>query len=152
LTYLPASDRVAQEDVVVEAKILQGAGTILVVDDEAMILDVAKAILEKLGYRAMVAAGGMQAVETVLEREDEIDRVILDLIMPGIGGRETFERIRKIQPDMPVMLSSGYSIDGQAQEILEKGGNGFIQKPFQIAALSQAIRKIRDGNKPSRPL
>ncbi len=82
--YLPASDRVAQEDVVVEAKILEGAGTILVVDDEEMILNVGKAILEKLGYRAMVAAGGMQAVETVLEREDEIDRVILDLIMPGI--------------------------------------------------------------------
>ena len=150
--YLPASDKAAQEDVVVEAKILQGAGTILVVDDEEMILNVGKAILEKLGYRAMVAAGGMQAVETVLERGDEIDLVILDLIMPGFDGRETFERIRKIQPDMPVMLSSGYSIDGQAQEILEKGGNGFIQKPFQISALSQAIRKILDDNKPSPPL
>ena len=148
--YLPASDKAAQEDVVVETKIFQGAGTILVVDDEEMILNVGKAILEKLGYRAMIAAGGMPAVETVLERGDEIDLVILDLIMPGVDGRETFDRIRKIQPDMPVMLSSGYSIDGQAQEILAKGGNGFIQKPFQIAELSQAIRKILDGNKPSR--
>ncbi len=148
--YLPASDKEAQEDVIIEEKTLQGSGTILVVDDEEMILDVGKAILERLGYHALVAAGGRQAVETVRERGDEIDLVILDLIMPGFDGGKTFERIREIQPDIPVMLSSGYSIDGQAQAILEKGGNGFIQKPFQISELSQAIRNILDEHKPFR--
>jgi CheY-like chemotaxis protein len=84
----------------------------------------------------------MQAVETILKMGDEINLVILDLIMPGFDGSKTFDRIREIQPDIPVMLSSGYSIDGQAAEILKRGGNGFIQKPFQISDLSQSIRKI----------
>jgi two-component system cell cycle sensor histidine kinase/response regulator CckA len=142
--YLPASDKDAEEDIILEKKIAQGSGTILIVDDEEMIIDVGKMMLEKLGYRAIVAVGGMQAVEIILEMGDEIDLVILDLIMPGIDGSKTFDRIRAIQPDIPVMLSSGYSIDGQATEILKRGGNGFIQKPFQISDLSQAIRKILD--------
>jgi CheY-like chemotaxis protein len=102
-----------------------------------------------LGYRVIEALGGMQAIETILEKGDEIDLVILDLIMPGLDGSKTFDRIREIQPDIPVMLSSGYSIDGQASEILKKGGNGFIQKPFKLSDLSQAIRKILDEKKPS---
>lgn len=142
--YLPASDKEAQEDVVIEKKIIQGSDTILLVDDEKMIIDVGKAILEKLGYRVIVAAGGMQAVETILNKGDEIDLVILDLIMPGFDGSKTFDRIREIQPDIPVMLSSGYSINGQATEILKRGASGFIQKPFQISEFSIAIRKILD--------
>jgi CheY-like chemotaxis protein len=142
--YLPASYKDVEEDIILEKKIAQGSGTILIVDDEEMIIDVGKMMLEKLGYRAIVAVGGMQAVEIILEMGDEIDLVILDLIMPGIDGSKTFDRIRAIQPDIPVMLSSGYSIDGQATEILKRGGNGFIQKPFQISDLSQAIRKILD--------
>jgi PAS domain S-box-containing protein len=150
--YLPASDKEAQEDVLIEKKIIRGSDTVLIVDDEEMILNVGKAMLERLGYRAFVAAGGKQAVETILEKGDEIDLVILDLIMPGLDGGETFDRIREIQPYMPVMLSSGYSIDGQATEILKKGANGFIQKPFQLSELSQTIRKILDEQKPSRQL
>lgn len=147
--YLPASDKKAKEDVVIQKKILKGFGTILIVDDEAMILNVGQAILEKLGYRVIAAEGGMQAVETISKRGDDIDLVILDLIMPGLDGSETFDRIREIQPDIPVMLSSGYSINGQAEEIMQKGGCGFIQKPYQISELSQAIRKILDMEKPS---
>jgi two-component system, cell cycle sensor histidine kinase and response regulator CckA len=150
--YLPASDKEAQEDVLIEKKIIRGSDTVLIVDDEEMILNVGKAMLERLGYRAFVAAGGKQAVETILEKGDEIDLVILDLIMPGLDGGETFDRIREIKPDIPVMLSSGYSIDGQATEILKKGANGFIQKPFQLSELSQTIRKILDEQKPSRQL
>jgi two-component system, cell cycle sensor histidine kinase and response regulator CckA len=150
--YLPASDKEAQEDVLIEKKIIRGSDTVLIVDDEEMILNVGKAMLERLGYRAFVAAGGKQAVETILEKGDEIDLVILDLIMPGLDGGETFDRIREIKPDIPVMLSSGYSIDGQATEILKKGADGFIQKPFQLSELSQTIRKILDEQKPSRQL
>jgi CheY-like chemotaxis protein len=146
--YLPASDKDAEEDVIREKKIVQGAGTVLIVDDEEMIIDVGKMMLEKLGYRVIAAAGGMQAVDIIMKNGDKIDLVILDLIMPGLDGSKTFDRIRKIQPDLPVMLSSGYSINGQATEILKRGGNGFIQKPFQISDLSQAIRKLLDKKKP----
>ena len=146
--YLPASDKTAQEDVVVEKKIVQGSDTILLVDDEELVMNVGKAMLEKLGYRVIVAAGGKQAVAAVSERGDEIDLVILDLVMPGFDGGKTFDRIREMRPDIQVMLSSGYSIDGQATEILNRGCNGFIQKPFQLSELSQAVRKILDERKP----
>lgn len=148
--YLPASDKDAEEDVIREKKIVQGSGTILIVDDEEMIIDVGRTMLERLGYRAFVAVGGRQAIEIILEKGDEIDLVILDLIMPGFDGSKTFDRIREIQPEIPVMLSSGYSINGQATEILERGANGFIQKPFQLSDLSQAIRKILGEKKPPR--
>ena len=147
--YLPASDKTAQKDVIIETKIAQGSDTVLLVDDEELILSVGKAMLERLGYRVIAAAGGVQAVETVLARGDEIDLVILDLVMPGFDGSKTFDRIREIQPAIPVMLSSGYSINGQATEILNRGGNGFIQKPFQLSELSHAIRQILDKKKPS---
>lgn len=146
--YLPASEKTAQEDVVVEKKIVQGSDTILLVDDEELVMNVGKAMLEKLGYRVIVAAGGKQAVAAVAEMGDEIDLVVLDLIMPGFDGSKTFDRIREIRPDIQVMLSSGYSIDGQATEILNRGCNGFIQKPFQLSELSQAVRKILDERKP----
>ena len=77
----------------------------------------------------------------------KIDLVILDLIMPGIKGDRAFDHIREIQPGVPVLLSSGYSIDGKATEVLRKGCNGFIQKPFDIYALSQKVRKILDEAK-----
>jgi two-component system cell cycle sensor histidine kinase/response regulator CckA len=147
--FLPASDKVAREDPVPQKAILQGSGTILIVDDEEMIRGVGKAMLEKLGYKVIAADGGQQAIETVTERGGEIDLVVLDLIMPGFDGRMTFARIREIRPDMPVMLSSGYSIDGQATEILQQGANGFIQKPFQLAELSHTIQQILDAHKPA---
>ena len=140
--YLPASDKDVKKEIILEKKVVQGSGTIMIVDDEEMVIEVAKAMVENLGYRAIVASGGAQAVDIVSEMGNGIDLVILDLIMPGFDGSKTFDRIREIRPDLPVLLSSGYSIDGQATEILKKGGNGFIQKPFQLATLSQAIRKI----------
>jgi len=73
--------------------------------------------------------------------------VILDLVMPGIDGSTTFNRIREMQPEMPVLLSSGYAIDGKAHRVMRRGCNGFIQKPFSIIELSENIRKILDGRK-----
>ena len=72
----------------------------------------------------------------------EIDLVILDMIIPGVDGGKTFDRIRAMQPQMPVLLSSGYAVNRQAAEILQRGCNGFIQKPFNLAELSQKIRHI----------
>jgi two-component system, cell cycle sensor histidine kinase and response regulator CckA len=80
-----------------------------------------------------------------LQNAGGIDLVILDMIMPGMDGGATFDRIRELRPAMPVILSSGYAIDGQAQQILEKGCNGFLQKPFTISALSRQIRETLSG-------
>ena len=106
-----------------------------------MILEVGKAMLKRLGYRVKIAQGGRTAVGCVSEMGSDIDLVILDLIMPGFDGGKTFDHIREIHPEMPVILSSGYSMDGQAKEVMERGCNGFIQKPLNISELAQKIRE-----------
>jgi len=143
--YLPLSEKSAFCQVPAEAGTVSGTETVLLVDDEQMILDVGQAMLEKLGYRVVVAGGGEQALEVVAQKQDEIDLVILDMIMPGIEGGRCFELIREIRPTMPVILSSGYSLNGHANEIMKRGCNGFIQKPFSLAELSKKIRAILVG-------
>jgi two-component system cell cycle sensor histidine kinase/response regulator CckA len=101
-------------------------------------------MLEALGYAVIIAQGGEEAIRRIKEADQKIDLVILDLIMPEIDGEQTFDRIREICPLMPVILSSGYTIDGQAAKIMEKGCNGFMQKPFNLSELSQNIRNVID--------
>jgi CheY-like chemotaxis protein len=127
-----------------EGRLIKGSETILLVDDEKMIIDVGQAMLENSGYRVLIAQSGQLAVEAVTEMGNKIDLVILDMIMPGMDGGKTFDRIREIQPEIPVMLSSGYAISGQAEEIMRRGCNGFIQKPFNIFKFSKQVRKILD--------
>jgi len=118
---------------------------ILVVDDEEMILDVGSSMLESIGYTVMKAPSGRQGLQMYEKAKDKIDLVILDIIMPDFGGKETFDTLHRINPDVKVLLSSGYSLDGQAKEILESGCKGFIQKPFSMAELSKKIREILDS-------
>ena len=101
-------------------------------------------MLEKLGYRVVVCRGGEEAVTEITRMRDKIDLVILDMIMPGMDGGKTFDRIREICPEMPVLLSSGYAINGQANEIMKRGCNGFIQKPYNISDLSFKVRSLLD--------
>ena len=142
--YLPVSQAEPYRDVPTDTKLVKGSETVLLVDDEDMIIKVAQAMLEKLGYRVVVVKNGEQAVDKVKTKGNEIDLVILDLIMPGMNGGEAFDLIREVQPAMPVILSSGYSLNGQAHEIMQRGCNGFIQKPFNISELSQKVRIILD--------
>ena len=93
----------------------------------------------------MTAQTGQAAIDIYRRQMDAIDMVILDMIMPVMSGRDIFERLREINPGIKTLLSSGYSIDGQAAEILKRGCNGFIQKPFTLDALSQKIREILDA-------
>jgi len=123
----------------------RGKETVLLVDDEEMILDVGEELLKTLGYKVLIAKGGKEAVEIYRENKDKIDIVILDMIMPDMGGGKTYDRMKEINPDIKVLLSSGYSIDGQATEILKRGCDGFIQKPFNMKELSQNIREIQDS-------
>ena len=106
-----------------------------------MIIDVGREILKTLGYQVLLARGGKEAIEVYKANKDRIDMVILDMIMPDMGGGETYDLLKEINPQIKVLLSSGYSIDGQAQEIMERGCNGFIQKPFDVKQLSAKIRK-----------
>ena len=112
-----------------------------------MVLDVARKILEKLGYEVVPAGSGGQALGIFKEEKGAIDMVILDMIMPDMGGGEIYDRLKEMNPGVKVLLSSGYSIDGQASEILDRGCDGFIQKPFNIEDLSHKIREVMEREK-----
>jgi len=142
--YLPVSEKTAHIEAHANDMIIRGSETILLVDDEDIMIDVGKPMLEKLGYGVIVAKGGEKAVDAVSETGDNIDLVILDLIMPGMDGGRTFDAIREIHPKMPIILSSGYSLKGKATDIMQRGCNAFIQKPFNISELSQLIRNVLD--------
>ncbi|MBI9083242.1 MAG: cache domain-containing protein [Desulfobacterales bacterium] len=137
--YLPARDSCDVFEHADEDGVTQGSGTILLVDDEPDIREVARDMLLAMGYTVYTAAGGDEALETFRAQKGRIDLVILDLIMPGMGGGEVFDRLRALDPDVTVLLSSGYSQDGEAAEILARGGKGFIQKPFRMNALSRKV-------------
>ena len=142
--YLPASDKKVIQEKKLTPKILKGTETILLVDDEEMIIEVNQEILKALGYKTMIARGGKEAVEIYKNNKEKINMVIMDMIIPGMSGKEFYDNLKRIDPEIKVLLSSGYSISGQAAEILERGCNGFIQKPFKMRELSVKIREILD--------
>ena len=143
--YLPASGQEVIQEQTASSEIFTGTEAILVVDDEQVVLEVSKEFLESLGYRVYGAGSGQEALAVYLEKQNEIDLVILDMILPGLSGEDTFDRLRLINPDIRVLLSSGYSISGKAQQILDRGCKGFLQKPFHLAKLSQKVREALDG-------
>ena len=109
-----------------------------------MILDVGRGMLEKLGYTVLTARSGMEAVRMYREYPDQIDIVVLDMIMPDMGGGDTYDRLKSIQPKIKALLSSGYSLNSAASDIIARGCNGFIQKPFGLGQLSFKLRAILD--------
>jgi signal transduction histidine kinase len=140
--YLPASNKNPVLKQTSPAKIFKGQGRILFVDDEEIMVDIGQRILNKLGYEVVIARSGAEAIELYQAECQSINLVLLDMIMPGMNGSETFDRLQQIDPNIKVLLSSGYSLDGDAQKILERGGRGFIQKPFSLSLLSQKINDI----------
>jgi len=141
---LPASDRGAVKDTIVKETLNGGKETVLLVDDEEMTIDAAMQMLQRLGYTVLVAGGGREAIEKLQTFENSIDLIILDMVMPGMGGRETYERLRAIRPDVKILIASGYSISTDILGIMEEGCAGFIQKPFNITQISTKIREILD--------
>jgi signal transduction histidine kinase/ActR/RegA family two-component response regulator len=145
--YLPASEKTIEREQSVIDTIINGKGKVLLIDDEEMIIKVAGGILHQLGYEVMVARSGREAVEIFQANKDNIDIVILDMIMPDMGGSETFDALKVIRPDIKVLLSSGYSVTGEASKILDRGCDGFIQKPFNIKQISHKIREVMNVNR-----
>ena len=142
--YLPATEKEAVKEAPVIEEIVMGKENILLVDDENLIIEVGKHMLEKLGYVVFTSENGEEAIQIYQENKEKIDLVILDMIMPGMNGEKVFDRLKEINPKIKVLLSSGYSVNGQATHILEKGCKGFIQKPFDLHTLSQKMREVLD--------
>jgi len=140
--YLPASEKPVIDELRDDQNMLLGTETILLVDDEEMIIDVGTQELKKMGYEVLTARHGKEAIEVYQQNRQKVAVVILDLIMPEMGGGETYDRLKEVDPQAKVLLSSGYSLDGQATEILKRGCDGFIQKPFSMEDLSRKLRQI----------
>jgi CheY-like chemotaxis protein len=144
--YLPVSDKQSQKEQQPKRQIVRGSGTVLLVDDEAMILEVGAEMLKAIGYDVLTALEGNQALDMFRARQADIDVVLLDMIMPSMDGGELFDQLKAIDSDVRVILSSGYSLDGKASEIISRGCNGFIQKPFNIIELSGKLNQVLNAD------
>jgi PAS domain S-box-containing protein len=122
-----------------------GSETILLVDDEEILRDIGKDILEKFGYTVLLAADGESAVELYRENPEDISLVILDIVMPGMGGKKCLEEILKMNPQAKVVMASGYSINGRVKEVLDGGARAFIKKPYELKQMLAEVRKVLDG-------
>ncbi|RLD96580.1 MAG: hypothetical protein DRI93_00505 [Aquificota bacterium] len=122
-----------------------GRGKILLIDDNELLQDLGKDILEHLGYTPIIASEGEEGVEIYRKEKEEIQAVLLDVVMPGLGGLEVFRRLKKINPEVKVLVISGYSEEKRAGELMKEGALGFIQKPFKIHQLSQKLQEILEG-------
>jgi CheY-like chemotaxis protein len=138
--YLPAVEVPTRPDSVPTGRTVQGHGTILLVDDETSVLKIGCKMLQRLGYTVLQAASGEEALDLYRRHGDEIALVILDLVMPGMGGGEVFDRLKEMDERVRVLLSSGYSLEGQAREIMARGCDGFIQKPFDLQEFSVKVK------------
>jgi two-component system cell cycle sensor histidine kinase/response regulator CckA len=143
--YLPAAtDSTQPAERVSPRAIAQGSETVLVVDDETIVSDVLEPMLQDMGYRVFTAKSGKSAVEIYRKNWQEISLIIVDFIMPGMDGKETFSRLQQINPDVKAIVSSGYSVDGRAREMIESGCTGVLQKPYDMEELSIQIRQVLD--------
>lgn len=139
--YLPAAAGLAAEPERHKRPPAAGRGTILLVDDEPEVLEVTACMLERLGYEVLRAGSGREAIAIYEGRRADIRLVVLDMIMPEMGGGEVFDALKRIDPAARILLATGYSLQGQAREILDRGCVGFLQKPFDLEELA---RKLED--------
>ena len=136
-------ERVAEADRRFDVAV-RGRKTLLLVDDEDAIREIGQELLEDMGYEVLLARNGKEAVDQYKKNKDNIDIVLLDIMMPVMGGGEAYDRLRAINPKVKVLLWSGANVNDQATEMLRRGCYGFIQKPFSIEQLSRIIREILD--------
>lgn len=127
--------------------IVKGEGTILLVDDQDLVVDVGRDMLSMLGYTVLTAKSGEEALAVFQAHCDTIQLVLLDYVLPGMSGCEIFDKLRAERPDIRVMVSSGYSKDGEAAALLDKGCIGYIQKPFSLIELSQKVFAALQGER-----
>ncbi|MFH1117908.1 MAG: response regulator [Pseudomonadota bacterium] len=146
--YLP----VAEKEKGLEKPLFQetacgGTETLLVADDEELIRELAGKILSGAGYSVVVAADGRECVDLYRQRKSAISLIILDLIMPGMGGKECLEELLRINPLVKVLIASGFSVNGQTRATLEAGAKGYVSKPFNMKELLRSVRRVLDGGR-----
>ena len=140
--YMPVSESEDKVKPEVKSDIIKGNEAVLLVDDEEGPIMVEELMLKELGYKVIAARSGKEAIHLYKENKDILEVVALDMIMPEMSGKETYERLREIDPNVKVLLVSGYSLNKQVEELMKLGCNGFIQKPFDILQLSQKLREV----------
>ena len=140
--YLPVGGAHVKKAEKTKNKPLKGTGTILLIEDEETVMDVSRSMLTRLGYRVIEAKTGTEAVTLARSFNGDIDVAILDIILPDIGGKDVYPLLMEARPGLKVIVCSGYSIDGPAQEILDEGAQDFIQKPFSLESLSVKLKMI----------
>ena len=143
--YLPVIEFAAAAAPEPAWQLAKGSGTVLVVDDEETLRKLAKEILEMCGYTVLTAADGEEAVKLFRAFAERIDLVLLDMMMPVMSGREAFLELRRIKPQVKVLLSSGFRADARVQELIDGGVAGFIDKPYSLRSLAQAVGEILAG-------
>ncbi len=144
LIYLPvhSSTPIPIKIPIDDAVLSSGSETVLVVDDEEIMRNIGSSMLQECGYKVILASSGIEALEIYRERFKEIDIVLLDMAMPKMSGKETYKEMKKINPDIKVLLASGFRQDQRVEETIELGANEFIQKPYVISDLTHYISKI----------
>ncbi len=121
-------------------------GTVLVVDDEELVLDLEVSMLQKIGYNTLIACNSREACQLFNDKNEQIDLVILDMIMPDENGATTYKRLKRINPDVKVLVSTGYGKDGNVEEILNDSQNELIMKPFKFGEFTNKIDAILSLN------
>jgi two-component system cell cycle sensor histidine kinase/response regulator CckA len=142
--YLPVS-RMESPAKEIKLKAGRGTETILIVDDDQTASRVGRDILERWGYRVMTAKSGTEAIDIYTEYNEDIHMVVLDVILPDLSGEQVYRELKKIDPDVRVLLASGYSINTQIKSLLNQGCADFVAKPFQTQSLSDKVRAVLDG-------
>ena len=146
LTAIEAKEEVKKEVVLrPTVELATGEGTILVIEDEEPLVELFRQILERLGYRVLQARTGKEAVEFARTFDGQIDLALLDIKLPDMDGGRVYPLIMEARPDLKVIVCSGYSIHGPAQDILDAGAEGFIQKPFSIAPFAEKLKEVLEG-------
>lgn len=119
----------------------KASGRVLVVDDENMVRRLAKTMLTRLGYEVVDVSSGAEAIEAFRKADAPFDLVLLDMIMPGMDGRDCFMALKSINPDVRAVISSGFSQEDATQELMQEGVRGFVQKPYRLTELSEVVSK-----------
>jgi len=144
--YLPATQAQIQQPEKPKTARIKGTGVILIIEDEKMVTDVCREMLEMLGYSVLDARTGQEAINLVKSYDGHIDLALLDILLPDMSGNAIYPLLMEARPDLKVIVYSGYSIEGPAEEILHAGAQDFLQKPFSMAELSGKLKKVLESD------
>jgi CheY-like chemotaxis protein len=143
--YLPVIPTKAEQETAAGEPVLpMGTETILLVDDEELVRSLGKRILEPCGYTVLSAANGREALDLYRKEISRIGLVILDIMMPEMGGKECLQNLQEMNPHIKVLIASGYTSGGTVKEATELGAKGFVRKPYEMEGLLRAVRQVLD--------